>query len=153
CHRHEPQQSGARRVSSSLNAGIAEMPGIAEKLAAVPAPVRPIVRAARQVVRNVAPEDADEMVCEGERPRSPSMMWKLVRYVIGGKVVVSIGTFTKHASIFFARGSELVDAHGLLEGAGKSLRYITLRTPADAKRAEVKAIVRQAFALASRESA
>jgi hypothetical protein len=79
------------------------------------------------------------------------MMWKLVRYVVGGKVVVTIGTFTKHASIFFARGSELADARGLLEGGGKSLRYITLRTPADAKRAEVKAIVRRAFALASRE--
>jgi hypothetical protein len=79
------------------------------------------------------------------------MMWKLVRYVVGGKVVVTIGTFTKHASIFFAHGSELADARGLLEGGGKSLRYITLRTPADAKRADVKAIVRRAFALASRE--
>lgn len=78
------------------------------------------------------------------------MMWKLVRYVVGGKAVVTIGTFTKHASIFFARGSELAD-RGLLEGGGRRLRYITLRTPADARRAEVKAIVRRAFALASRE--
>lgn len=124
-----------------------------EKLAAVPVTVRPIVRAARQVVRSVAPEDAEEIACAGERPRSPSMMWKLVRYVVGGKVVVTIGMFTKHASIFFARGSELADASGLLEGGGKSLRYITLRTSADAKRAEVKAIVRLAFALANREPA
>lgn len=81
------------------------------------------------------------------------MMWKLVRYVIAGRVVVTIGTFTQHASIFFARGSELADARGLLEGGGKSLRYITLRSPADAKRTAVKAIVRQAFVLANREPA
>jgi hypothetical protein len=79
------------------------------------------------------------------------MMWKLVRYAVGGKVVVTIGTFTKHASIFFARGSELADPRGLLEGGGKSLRYITIRTPADARRTEVKTMVRRAFALASRE--
>ena len=31
------------------------------------------------------------------------MMWKLVRYAVSGEVVVTIGTFTKHASVFFAR--------------------------------------------------
>jgi Domain of unknown function (DU1801) len=124
-----------------------------ERLAAVPAAVRPIVRAARQVVRSVAPQGTQEIACPGERPRSPSMMWKLVRYAVRGKVVVTIGTFTKHASIFFARGNELADPRALLEGGGKSLRYITLRVPGDARRAEVKAIVRRAFALASREPA
>jgi len=49
-----------------------------EKLPAVPAPVRAIVRASRQVVRSVAPEDAEEIACAGERPRSSSM-WKLAR--------------------------------------------------------------------------
>lgn len=127
------------------------MPGVSEKLDAVPAAVGPIVRAARQAVRSAAPADAEEIACAGERPRSPSMMWKLIRYAVGGKVVVTIGTFTKHASIFFARGSALADPRGLLEGSGKHLRYITLRTQADAKRAEVKAIVRRAFALTSRE--
>jgi hypothetical protein len=76
------------------------------------------------------------------------MMWKLARYAVQGEVVVTIGTFTKHASMFFARGAELKDAAGLLEGTGKNLRYITLRTPADAKRPAIKAILRQAFALA-----
>ena len=75
-------------------------------------------------------------------------MWKLVRYVVDGEVVATIGTFTKHASVFFAHGSELRDADGLLQGTGKNLRYITLRSPADAKRAAVKAALRKAFALA-----
>ena len=73
-------------------------------------------------------------------------MWKLVRYMRDGKMVVTIGAFTKHASMFFARGAALDDERGLLEGSGKSLRYITLRTPADAQRADVKRLVRSAFA-------
>jgi hypothetical protein len=125
---------------------------VTDHLEAIPAVVRPIVEAARATVRAVAPK-ADELACQSKRPRSKSAMWKLVRYAVGGEVVVTIGTFTKHSNIFFARGSELDDAHGLLEGTGKSLRYITLRTPSDAKSAGVKAIVRQAFALAAKREA
>ena len=109
--------------------------------------VRPIVEAARQTVRAVAPH-AEEAVCQGKKPRSPSMMWKLARYLVDGQTVVTIGTFTKHSSMFFARGADLDDGAGLLEGAGKKLRYITLRTPADARRAAVKKVLREAFALA-----
>src|SRR5258708_37775747 len=127
----------ARAVSSSAS----------DPFAGVPSAVRPIVEAARQTVRSVAPE-AEEIACQSQRPRSPSMMWKLVRYVVGGEVVVTIGTFTKHASVFFARGSELDDPDGRLEGKGKSLPYIKLRTPAEARRASVNEVLHHAFALA-----
>jgi hypothetical protein len=113
----------------------------------IPSAVRPVIEAARRTIRTVAPE-AEEVACQTQRPRSPNMMWKLVRYRVHGEVVVTIGTFTKHASMFFARGSEVDDGRGLLEGKGKKLRYITLRAPADAKRAAVKEVVRKAFALA-----
>ena len=119
---------------------------LSDHLAKIPAGVRPIVEAASKTVRAVAP-GAEEIACPTQKPRSPSMMWKLVRYAVGGEAVVTIGTFTKHASMFFARGSEIEDPHGLLEGTGKSLRYITLRAPADAKGAAVKDILRKAFAL------
>ena len=119
---------------------------VSDRLASVPSGVRPIVEAAHRTVRGVAP-DAEPLPCQGQKPRSPSMMWKLVRYVIDGEVVVTIGTFTSHASLFFARGSEIEDEQGLLQGTGKSLRYITLRTPSDARKAAVKAIVHKAFAL------
>jgi hypothetical protein len=119
---------------------------VSDQLARVPSPVNTIVRAARKTVRAVAP-DAEELACQTERPRSPSMMWKLVRYAIKGEVVVTIGTFAKHSSMFFARGRALDDGRGLLEGTGKKLRYIALRSPADAKRAAVKDVLRKAFAL------
>jgi hypothetical protein len=125
---------------------------LSDHLAKVPSAVRPIIEAAHKTVRAVAP-DAEELPCQSKRPRSPSMMWKLVRYAADGEVVVTLGTFTRHATLFFARGSEIEDGRGLLEGAGKSLRYITLRTPGDAKGAAVKEILREAFALAAPRSA
>lgn len=77
-------------------------------------------------------------------------MWKLARYAIDGKNVIGLGTFPKHANLFFYQGKELDDGSGLLQGGGKEMRSITLRTPADADRAEVKRVVRQAFQLAAK---
>jgi hypothetical protein len=125
----------------------ADRVSVRAQIARIPSAVSPIVEAARQTVRVVARE-AEEVACQSQKPRSASMMWKLMRYVVNGEVVVTIGTFTKHASMFFARGSEFDDGRGLLEGTGKSLRYVTLRTPADARRAALKDVLRKAFALA-----
>jgi hypothetical protein len=106
--------------------------------------VRPILVAARRTIRTTAPH-AEEILCKMARPRSPSMMWKLARYAVDGEVVVTLGTFTQHASMFFAHGSEIEDEADLLEGNGKLLRYITLRRPEDAKRPPTREIVRRAF--------
>ncbi len=121
-------------------------PSTSDPLATLSPAVTPIVEAARRIVRRVAPE-AEEVACRSQKPRSPSMMWKLARYVVDGEVVVTIGTFTKHSSMFFTRGGELDDGSGLLQGTGKKLRYITLRTPADAERTAVENVLRKAFAL------
>jgi hypothetical protein len=117
-----------------------------DHLEKVPPATRSIVRAARRAVKAAAPE-AEEIAYQSRPPRSPSAMWKLARYAKGGEPVVAIGTFTKHASIFFFRGSEIDDGSGLLEGRGKALRYITLRAPADVERPEVKRLLKRAFAL------
>jgi hypothetical protein len=120
------------------------------QLRTLPAPVRAIVQVARRAVKAAAP-DAVEIGCQMAQPRSKSMMWKLCRYSKEGEAgyVVAIGAFANHASIFFPRGVELDDGSGVLEGSGKQLRYFTLRTQADAKRATVKRVVRKAFRLGS----
>ena len=64
--------------------------------------------------------------------------------------VVGIGTCRDHASLFFLRGRELDDGSGLLEGAGKEMRFVRLRALADAERTAVKRMVRRAFELAGR---
>jgi hypothetical protein len=114
-----------------------------------PPAVRPTVKAARRMVRAVAPE-AEEIAYQMEQPKSKSMMWKLARYAVaGGETVVGIGTFSNHSTIFFYRGRELDDGKGVLQGGGKDARFITLRSPADAERPEVKRLVRKAFKLGS----
>jgi hypothetical protein len=51
----------------------------------------------------------------------------------------------------FYRGRELDDGSGLLQGSGKDARFITLRTPADVERPEIKRMARKAFKLAARQ--
>ena len=75
-------------------------------------------------------------------------MWKLVRYAVDGANVVGVGTFSNHSALFFYRGRELDDETGLLHGSGKDSRFITLNSPADAERAAVKRLVKQAFKIA-----
>src|SRR5205823_13340709 len=112
----------------------------------LPPAVRPLVEAARQTVRAVAPE-ATEIPYRGGPPRSSRAMWKLVRYAVDGVNVCAIGTFPDHSTLFFYRGRELDDGSGLLQGGGKEMRFITLRQAADAERPEVADTVRRAFRL------
>jgi hypothetical protein len=119
---------------------------LSEQLRKIPPAVRPTVKAAIKTVREVAPK-ADEITYRSQPPRSPSAMWKIVRYAIGGANVVGVGTFLSHSTLFFYRGRELDDGSGLLQGGGKDSRFITLRAPADAERPVVKRLVRKAFKL------
>ena len=120
---------------------------LAEQLDRIPNKTRPIVKAAINTVKQVAPK-ADEIAYKSEPPRSKSAMWKIVRYAEDGANVVGIGTFSNYAAIFLYRGRELDDGSGLLQGSGKDSRFITLHTPADAEKPSVKRLVRKAFKLA-----
>ncbi len=119
---------------------------VSEQLRNVPAAVRPTLRAARQMLKSIAPK-ADEVSYRGGPPRSSGYMWKIARYAVDGANVVGIGTFPTHSTLFFYRGRELDDGSGLLQGGGKEMRFITLREPGDAERAAVKRLVRRAFKL------
>ena len=119
---------------------------LSEHLAKIPAATRPTVEAAIKTVRDAAPE-AEEVAYRSQAPRSKSAMWKLVRYTADGANVVGIGTFTGHASMFFYRGRELDDGSGLLQGSGKDSRFVTLRSPADARQPAIKRLVEAAFKL------
>ena len=109
---------------------------------------KPTVDAARRLVKSIAPK-AQEIPYKMAEPKSSRTMWKLFRYSVDGANVVGIGTFPDHANLYFYRGVDLDDGSGLLQGGGKEMRSVTLRTPADAERAAVKAMVRKAFRLAA----
>ena len=75
-------------------------------------------------------------------------MWKLAKYTLGGSDVCGVGVFTGHANLYFYRGRELNDPRNLLAGSGKDMRSVSLRDAAEAESAAVKALIKQAFALA-----
>src|SRR5258705_7950224 len=114
-----------------------------EQLKRIPPKKRPTVSAAIKTIKQVAPK-AEETPYRSKQPTSKSAMWKLARYSVGGKNVVGIGTFTSHAALFFYRGRELDDGSDMLQGSGKDSRFLTLRSPGDADRAEVKRLLRKA---------
>ena len=119
---------------------------VSEHLRKIPSATRPIVQAARGMVKALAPK-AEEISYRSQPPRSSTYMWKIIRYAVDGENVVGIGTFPKYATLFFYRGRELDDGSGLLEGGGKDTRFIRLHTSADAERPAVKRLVRKAFKL------
>lgn len=123
------------------------MKTVAGQVKSVPVEVRPIVEAAIEMVKAVAPR-AEEVAYEMAPPKSKSMVWKLARYAVDGENVVGIGTLTAHSMLYFYRGRELDDESGLLQGGGKEMRFIRLESPADVERPAVKRMVRQAFQLA-----
>ena len=131
-------------------AGVGAQITLADHLRTIPAEVRPTVRAVRRLVRSVAPK-ADEIAYQSRRSEWASMIWHLARYAVGGKNVVGIGVFRKHAALYFYRGTELQDTGGVLEGGGKQMRSIRLLAPADVARPAVKQLVRRAFALEGRQ--
>ena len=107
-----------------------------------------MVQRARRVIKAIAP-GATEVAYQSDPPRSKSAMWKLVRYGVAGEYVVALGAFPTYATLFFYRGRELDDGSGLLEGGGKDLRFVRLRSPADVERRDITRVLRRAFALVS----
>lgn len=128
-----------------MSATRGEIP-VSDHLRKLPPAVRATVQAARRTVKAIAPK-ANEVTYQSRPSRSGRSMWKLVHYAVDGAYVAGIGTYPGYASLFFLRGRELDDASGLLEGGGKDMRFIRLRTPVDAKRPALRRIVRRAFAL------
>jgi hypothetical protein len=56
-----------------------------------------------------------------------------------------------HVTFGFLRGAALADPQGLLEGTGKSLRHVKLRTVADLKKPELKKLIVEAVKLNHKE--
>ncbi len=64
-------------------------------------------------------------------------------------VVFSIALYPRWVSLFFARGMELDDPAGLLQGSGKSIRHIVLKDIALFDDPRVEALIAQSLALAT----
>lgn len=68
-------------------------------------------------------------------------------WYVGHDLVVLVGAFDRHASAEFWRGSRLPDPDHLLEGTGKNLRHVKLRSIEDATRPAFVGLLREAIRL------
>lgn len=62
--------------------------------------------------------------------------------------VFHIAVYTKGVNLGFNQGATLPDPDGILEGTGKQIRHIKIRTPSDLARPEIRAYVRRARKIA-----
>ena len=58
--------------------------------------------------------------------------------------VLHIAVYSKHVNLGFNHGATLADPKGILEGNGKRIRHLTIKTPEDLARPEIRAYVRRA---------
>jgi hypothetical protein len=58
--------------------------------------------------------------------------------------IFHIAVYSKHVNLGFNDGASLADPKGILQGAGNQIRHITIKTPEDITRPELRAYIRRA---------
>lgn len=58
--------------------------------------------------------------------------------------ICSIGVFARHVNLSFRRGADLHDPAGILEGAGRGMRHLKVKSAADLRRSEIRTFLRKA---------
>jgi len=76
--------------------------------------------------------------------------WKIPSFDSNG-TVCGFMTGKEHVTFIFLRGAALPDPEGLLEGTGKSVRHVKVRTAVDVKKPGLKKLIVEAAKLNKRE--
>jgi len=66
--------------------------------------------------------------------------------------ICHIAVYERGVNLGFFQGASLADPEGALEGTGKRIRHLSLKTQADLKRPEILVFLRRALALASEDA-
>jgi len=72
--------------------------------------------------------------------------WR-VPWFVGNDLVLAVSEFTHHVGVEFWRGSTVPDPDHRLEGTGKNLRHVKIRTRAEARSAQLARLIRAAVEL------
>ena len=62
--------------------------------------------------------------------------------------VFHIAVYANHVNLGFNHGAALDDPLGILQGAGNQIRHVTIKTPADLERPEIRSYIKRARKLA-----
>ncbi len=97
---------------------------------------RDIVDALRVLMKELAPA-AVETVSHG------GAVWKQ-----GGQILAILSPSKTHITLAFSRGAEFTDAHGLLQGEGKTTRHVKVKNLGALDRPAIADYVAQGLKLA-----
>jgi hypothetical protein len=64
---------------------------------------------------------------------------------VGDAAFAYVNAFTSHVNVGFFRGAELADVDGLLEGTGKFMRHVKLRTASDVDATALRKLIEAAY--------
>ena len=98
--------------------------------------VRQLVEHLRTLVRRAAPQAAERGI-KG---------WKVIAYERNG-IFAYIAPYRKWANLGFYKGASLPDPEGLLEGTGKGLRHVRIRSASDIRENALRGLVEEAYRL------
>lgn len=84
-----------------------------------------------------------DLIYEVEPMMEEKIKWKQPVYSLNGDICY-IGVFKKHIDFGFFKGVKLKDPKGILEGAGKSLRYVKILDNKGIQKKQFKALVKEA---------
>jgi hypothetical protein len=101
--------------------------------------------ALRRIVLEEAP-DANEVICRGY---AVSIAFTFSEKWTNAFCYVAV--YKGHVNLGFPGGAELPDADGVLEGTGKLMRHLPVRTSADLESANLRRFVRAALQTADRK--
>ena len=113
-------------------------PAVDTFLKGYPPPVREIAVKARDVILSVMP-NATEKVYPG---------WKVIQYGTAADmktVFAAISPQRERVNLGLAKGVDLPDPDGLLEGDGKAIRHVKLTSPEAAGAPAVRELIRGAL--------
>jgi len=65
---------------------------------------------------------------------------------VGDAAFAYVDAFRVHVNVGFFHGAELPDPEGLLEGTGKRMRHVKLRSPGGVNDASLEQLIRAAYA-------
>ena len=118
-------------------------PAVAKAFADAPSAGAEAGRWLAEIVRATVP-DAEE----GIYHRMPS--WALPK---GGRIFAHVAVYAKHANLGVGHGTRFADPDGLLEGSGRSHRFVRVAAPGAVPRAKLVAFIRQAARFARLDQA
>jgi hypothetical protein len=111
-----------------------------ELIASHSAEVQAIALSARDLVLSVFPEAVEQV-------DPPDHLIAYGRGTNMGEQLWYIAPFKAHVNLGFMRGTDQEDPAGLLEGTGKRLRHVKLRSLADVERPALRTLVESSYDL------